>query len=288
MKSKSRKVPGWDKITAEHLKYCGPIATAAITWLINSITGIEKILRYFKKGLIVPIPKSNKDCTIRDNNRGITPLPIFYKLFENVLLERESEWLKQQQVTSDLQGAGQQHCSSLHTSLLVQEAIVYNVNKGESVYVGLLDTKKAFDTVWVNGLIYKLHDLGMHVKTWRLIKDGYNEFNCAAYIGGKPGEWFVAKRGVHQGAPFSMKLYQVFVNELLLSLRGSQHGITVGDIDLTCPTFADDIAIIALYKSSLNHLLYIAYDYIKNGDSNSISINVRRWYLAKIINLINP
>ena len=160
-----RKVPGWDKITAEHLTYCGPIATAAITWLINSITGIEKFPRYFKKGLIVPIPKSNKDCTIRDNNRGITVLPIFYKLFENVLLERESEWLKQQQVTSDLQGAGQQHCSSLHSSLLVQEAIAYSVNKGESVYVGLLDTKKAFDTVWVNGLIYKLHDLGMHVKT---------------------------------------------------------------------------------------------------------------------------
>ena len=41
MKLKSRKVPGWDKITAEHLKYCGLIATAAITWLINSITGIE-------------------------------------------------------------------------------------------------------------------------------------------------------------------------------------------------------------------------------------------------------
>ena len=99
--------------------------------------------------------------------------------------ERESEWLKQQQVTSDRQGAGQQHCISLHTSLLVQEAIAYNVNKGESVYVGLLDTKKAFNTVWVNGLIYKLHDLGMHVKTWRLIRDGYNEF---AYIGGKLGE----------------------------------------------------------------------------------------------------
>ena len=60
-----------------------------------------------------------------------------------------------------------------------------------------------------------------------------------------------------------MKLYQVFVNELLLSLRGSQHGITVGDFDLTCPTFADDIAIIALYKSSLNHLLSLAYHYSK-------------------------
>ena len=77
------------------------------------------------------------------------------------------------------------------------------------------------------------------------------------------GEWFVAKRGVQQGAPFSMKLFQAFVNGILLNLRGSQQGITTGDIDLTCPTFADDIAMIALYKSSLNHLLSLAYDYSK-------------------------
>ena len=58
------------KIRAEHLKYCGPIATAAITWLINSKTRIKITPRYIKKGLILPIPKSNKDCTIRDNNNA--------------------------------------------------------------------------------------------------------------------------------------------------------------------------------------------------------------------------
>lgn len=35
------------------------------------------------------------------------------------------------------------------------------------------------------------------------------------------------------------------------------------DIDITCPAYADDIAICALHKSSLNLLLKIAYDYSK-------------------------
>ena len=49
-----------------------------------------------------------------------------------------------------------------------------------------------------------------HVKISCLIKDNYIEFNCAAYIAGKTGEWFVAQRGVRQSATFSMKLYQEF------------------------------------------------------------------------------
>ena len=152
----------------------------------------------------------------------------------------------------------------LHTSLVVQETVIHSVNKGATVYAAFLDTKKAFDTVWTAGLMYKLYKAGINRRAWRLIKSGYTNFQCTAFIAGKVGEWFLAEQGVHQGAPLSMGLYCVFINDLLQQLRQCQFGIKIGEIDVTSPAHADDIALLALYKVCLNGLLKICHEYSKN------------------------
>ena len=158
-KMKCRKAPGWDNVTVEHFKHGGENTKAVITFVINLIIHSEVIPEYCKKGILVPIPKHNKDKTVKDNNRGITLLPVIFKLLEKVLMEREKSWL--QENIDPIQSAGQPHCSSLHTSFLVQEVISYNVNKGSTVYSAFLDTRKAFDTVWIDGLMHKLYKKGM-------------------------------------------------------------------------------------------------------------------------------
>ena len=68
----NNKAQGWDTITTEHLKYGGDYLIGAITWLIIGIVRREKIPQQFKRELMVPIPKANKDRTVKYNNRGIT------------------------------------------------------------------------------------------------------------------------------------------------------------------------------------------------------------------------
>ena len=48
--------------------------------------------------------------------------------------------------------------------MLLQEVVAYNLSKGENVHVAFLDIKKAFDTVYIPGLLYKLYTLGMEKK----------------------------------------------------------------------------------------------------------------------------
>ena len=86
------------------------------------------------------------------------------------MIKKEKQWLSRNDVIDGIQSAGQDKCSSLHTSFLVQESVAYHVNKGNSVYAAFLDTKKAFDTVWIDGLLFKLLKAGMSPKIWRLIK----------------------------------------------------------------------------------------------------------------------
>ena len=57
-----------------------------------------------------------------------------------------------------------------------------------------------------------------------------------------------------------MILYEFFVNDLLIELRSSHHGIRIFDIDATCPSFADDISTLALHKPSMKALLKISHD----------------------------
>ena len=146
----------------------------------------------------------------------------------------------------------------LHTSLLLQEAISYNLARSENVYVAFLDIRKGFDTVYIRGLLYKLYQNGLNMRIWRLISDSYHGAECATLIAGQPGPWFEPQRGIHQGAPLSMPLYQIYIDDLLKQLRSHSHGAVIGKNGITCPTYADDIAICSLYKTGLSSMLRIA------------------------------
>ena len=228
---------------------------------MNSLVPISIIPERLKRGLLIPIPKPSKDSSIKDNNRGITLLPALYKLFEKIIMEREAAWLSSNKVNDEIQSCGKSQCSSMHTAYLVQEAISYNVNKFETVYGGFLDTRKAFDTVWIEGLMHKLYSSGINTKAYLLIRNSYDKFMCTAMIGGMTGKWFVPMRGVHQGAPLSMHLYTLYINELLWQIKSSPHGVHIGPNKVTCPAHADDITLLTLYKNSMNVLMKICHDY---------------------------
>ena len=258
-KMKNNKAPGWDGVTKEHVKHGGPNLYCFIAWLFNALSVLEIIPSSFKKGLIVSIPKRHNDLSVKSNHRGITLLPVLYKLFEGIMLERENEYFSN--VMHELQGAAQERCSSIHTSMVVQEAIEYNRSRGANVWVAFLDIRKAFDTVWIPGMLYKLHETGMSRKMLSLIKNGYTDFMCAALVGGSPGDWFMQSRGVHQGSPISMKIYQVYINDLIKQLCNGVYTVRIGNINVTSPTFADDLSIMAYHTHAMNQLLGVANRY---------------------------
>ena len=185
---KNRKAPWWDMITNENLKHGGQLILATVTWVLNKIIRKEYLPYHRKGGLMVPIPKPNTQKVLKDNNRGITLVSVLYMLLERILLAREKVWLEDLNIMSELQGAGRTGILSLHTSMLVQQAVAENTSKGATVYAAFLDINKAFDSVWLPGFFYMLHVAELRQKPWKILRNAYHGFQCAVLIDGQPGK----------------------------------------------------------------------------------------------------
>ena len=217
---------------------------------------MHEVPQHFKKAIIVPIPKG-----LKDNYRGISLLPVLSKVYEQLLLD----WYSETEITrvNHLQTACQPRGSSLQTTTLLREVISYNTSRGNNVYVALLDTQKAFDSVWIDALFYKLNAMGCNQALWRILYFYYTDFQGCVFTVRKQSDWFDILVGVHQGAPFSMKMYTTFNSDLLdLLCRISGKATIPGiNVPVCAPAYADDIAVVAIYKPALQNMLDVAYSH---------------------------
>ena len=173
---KRNKAPGFDNITAECFHYAGEKFIKCLVKLFNILCVTEYIPCQFKKGVIVPIPKGDKDKSCKDNYRGITLLTVISKVYEKCIIKRVENWATMHNMINFQQGAAQRNCSSIHVSWLVQETIAKYIEQDKTVYVSMLDTKKAYDSVWQKGLFYILFEAGLNGKTWRMLMHLYDKF----------------------------------------------------------------------------------------------------------------
>ena len=258
---KNGKAPGHDNVTSECIKQGGYPLVRCITRLFNIMTKLEYIPKQFKQGLLIPIPKGTKNQSYQDNYRGITLLTVISKMYEKCFMSRVEKWAKDKGVIIDIQGAIKEKCSSIHTGWMVKEVIAERDGKDKNTHLGLLDIRKAFDTIWQDGVFFRLYEAGIRGKAWRILRRLYDGFVCKVKLAGGLSEEVKALRGLHQGAPCSMFLFALFINELLEDLQAVYPGIKMCGIVINCMAFADDIVLIASCKTDLQYLFDISFKF---------------------------
>ena len=96
-----------------------------------------------------------------------------------------------------------------------------------------LDVRKAFDTVWIDGLLYELfNDLGINGKTWLAIKDLYTDVQAQVLHDGTLSRDFEIVQGTGQGRILAPFMYKVYINGLLRTL--SDHCLAKSAFPLFC------------------------------------------------------
>ena len=271
---KLNKACGYDSISSELFKYASNTPYLVLSRLFSAMLFLMYRPENLKCGVI---PKGNKDQSDPNNSRGITLLSTLSKVYDKLLLKRYEHWYKDK--LSALQDIADDCSSSLTTALILHETIA---NNNGATYGALLDVQKAFDSVWINGMLYKLLQLGMDRRLWAIIFDSYTDFRCAVNIDGVLSEWFSPSQGVHQGDVMSMYLYCIYNNDLLEELLDVACPLKINNHILTCPAFADDVAIVSKSSASLQHKVDIAKCHSRKWRYNLSIAKIRiavAWYV---------
>ena len=84
--------------------------------------------------------------------------------------------LNEKRLFSNLQFGFQEGVGYTETSFTILESINHMLERGSKVLGCFLDVRKAFDTVWIEGLLYKLFtEFRIRGRMWLSIKDLYTE-----------------------------------------------------------------------------------------------------------------
>ena len=85
----------------------------------------------------------------------------------------------------------------------------------KKLYVCFVDFKKAYDTVWRNGLYLKLLRYGISKNIVRLIKDMYDQLQVSVNVFNGLSLPFKSQVGLKQGCNLSPLLFNLFINNLV-------------------------------------------------------------------------
>ena len=136
--------------------------------------------------------------------------------------------------------------------------------KGSKMFSCFLDVRKAFDTVWIDGLMYKLFsDLGVDGKLWLAIKNLYTDVKARVLYSGALSREFEIAQGTGQGRILAPFMYKVYINSLLKELSDHCFAISINTLWMPAPSFADDICLIALHQSLLKISMNKCHNYSK-------------------------
>ena len=204
------KASGFDNLCYEHIKYRGIRLRTIILDLFIKIFSLELIPTQFKQGLIITLYKGhNKSSLNPDNYRAITLMPAMSKLFEKVLQIR----IEKSNILNNkhpLQHGFQKGKSSKHVTFILQESSNYCQERHSPLYACFLDAAKAFDKVWIKGLLYKLFKLGFIGKDLRIFAEMFKDMKSRVYYQGLISEYVEIKQGTRQGSLLSPFFYTVF------------------------------------------------------------------------------
>ena len=232
---KIRKAPGKDGITNKGMRASLPDMCSVLNKLFNVILSTGLSPDSWKTGVNVPIYKSG-DPTNPSNYRGTTLNSSLGKLFYQILNNRVVEYVEDNDLLSKEQ-AGFRKGFRMTDHIFVLRKIIdkYINNRNGRIYACFVDIQKAFDSVWHDALLLKLHNTGIQGKCFQTIRDMYrNSSVCVKTTEGYSRKISVLK-GVHQGNVLSPTLFNIFINDIMTAMTGNHSpSINTNTVQIPC------------------------------------------------------
>ncbi|MCG8110258.1 MAG: reverse transcriptase family protein, partial [Candidatus Thiodiazotropha taylori] len=269
---KNNKSPGIDEIKNEHIKSSLEYLLPIYHKLFNLIFDKGIIPESWLIGNILPIYKNKGDSHNPENYRPITLLSCLGKVFTSILNNRLNQYAEDHEVLTDCQAGFRKGYSTADNLFIINSLVEMFKAKHNKLFCTFIDFKQAFDTVWRDGLWYKLKRYNINGKCHNLIQNLYNNIKSRIYTSDGTSAFFPCTQGVRQGENLSPFLFSIFLNDLENHFTVcKQKGITCDFNDENTSIFlklfillyADDTVIFSDNPKDMQNALYTFQDYCK-------------------------
>ena len=152
---KMRKASGCDRILNEIIKATRTVMLPVLHKLFNSVLSKGNYPDAWAEGMITSIYK-NANPLDPNNYRGITITSNLGKLFNCILNKRLDQFSKETNSGCPEQIAYETGSRTTDHSFVLQTIIHKYLNSKKELFACFVDMRKAFDTVLLSGLLYKL------------------------------------------------------------------------------------------------------------------------------------
>ncbi len=147
------------------------------------------------------------------------------------------------------------------------------LEEGDSPYLCLYDLEKAFDSIEYDVLLHHLYSVGIHGKTWRIVKSWYTNPTCSISLHHQISSQFTIHRGVKQGSVLSPLLFCLVMDKLLQKMADRPDDLTLASLNVGCSAHADDIRVCCIGEKDVQ---VQANEINSFMSSNSLALNTAK------------
>eukprot|EP00808_Paulinella_micropora_P009796 g75098.t1 len=167
----------------------------------------------------------------------------------------------------------------------LHEALVHRRLAKRSTDLFFVDFRKAFDTVWQDGLWERLWQSGIRGQAWHIIRDAYRGIHMRVLLDGCLTQPVPMSQGVRQGDPLSPVLFLIFIDALAEMLAEQCKGLAYSSEgpdtrrQLRSLLYVDDVVMLAESPEELNAMLEVVHSFC---DTWRIEINLAKSQVMEV------
>ena len=197
----------------------------------------------FGMSILTTIPKAG-NLKLLTNYRGIHMQNLLSLFYDRIITNRLTMWAK----INPEQSAFQKGKSTLNHIFLLRVVTALTKHAKVPLFIGFFDLEKAFDKVSRPLLLRSLIRLGIGSSLFFAIKAMYSTTRCIIKSGKKLSDVFLTHSGIKQGAPSSVVLFIIFMDEFVDIVRNKCVREKVTEL-IHILLHADDTAVLSTDRS---------------------------------------
>lgn len=234
-KAKNKTSSGLDNIPMIVLKHLPTSMIKDYTIIFNNCFNHSYYPTRWKRAKVIPIRKKDKDHSNPASYRPISLTINISKIFEKLIKTQLMAHSDSNNIIPDNQFGFRARHSTVHAINKFSSDINRHLLNGKLVGTALIDLEKAFDSVWLNGLIYVLQTHNFPTPLIMLIHNMIHGKSFVTWDGANFSTLvFHIQEGLQQGTVTSPALFIIFTSSIL-----NKFGLNSGN-NTYAGAYADD------------------------------------------------